>query len=57
MRSEALILDAVRTPDGRYGGVVASVRPDDLAAAPMRGLLVRQPAVDPAESEDFDLGW
>ncbi|MBP2018731.1 3-oxoadipyl-CoA thiolase [Symbiobacterium terraclitae] len=56
MRSEALILDAVRTPIGRYGGALASVRPDDLAAAAIRGLLARQPAVDPAEIEDVYLG-
>jgi acetyl-CoA acetyltransferase len=39
--TEALILDAVRTPIGRAGGALAEVRPDDLAAIPIRALLRR----------------
>ena len=39
--SEAWIVDAVRTPIGRHGGALASVRPDDLAAVAIGGLLER----------------
>ncbi|MGH8217923.1 MAG: 3-oxoadipyl-CoA thiolase [Steroidobacteraceae bacterium] len=42
----ALICDAVRTPFGRYGGALAAVRTDDLAAVPLRALIERHPAVD-----------
>ncbi len=44
----AYILDAVRTPFGRYGGALAGVRPDDLAAHALRALLERSPGLDPA---------
>jgi 3-oxoadipyl-CoA thiolase len=44
--AEAFICDAVRTPIGRYGGVLSSVRTDDLAAIPIRALLARHPDVD-----------
>ncbi len=44
--SEALICDAVRTPIGRYGGALSSVRTDDLGAVPMRALLARNPQLD-----------
>jgi 3-oxoadipyl-CoA thiolase len=44
--AEAFICDAVRTPIGRYGGVLSSVRTDDLAAIPIRALLARHPEVD-----------
>src|SRR5512143_4024252 len=53
--TEAWIIDAVRTPIGRHGGVLATVRPDDLAAAAIRALLERT-AVPPAEVEDVILG-
>jgi 3-oxoadipyl-CoA thiolase len=43
--SQALICDAVRTPIGRYGGALSSVRTDDLAALPIRALVERNPAV------------
>jgi len=43
--SEAFICDAVRTPIGRFGGALASVRADDLAAIPLRALLERTPAL------------
>src|SRR6187431_19091 len=52
---EAWIVEAVRTPIGRYGGALASVRPDDLAAAVLRGLVDRA-GVDPALVEDVILG-
>lgn len=43
---EAYICDAVRTPFGRYGGALASVRTDDLAAVPIRALVERNPTID-----------
>jgi len=52
----AYVLDAVRTPFGRYGGALAGVRPDDLAASTLRALLDRTPALDPAEIGDVILG-
>jgi acetyl-CoA acyltransferase len=52
----AYICDAVRTPFGRYGGSLAGVRPDDLAAVPLRALLARNPSLDPAAIDDVILG-
>jgi len=52
---EAVIIDAVRTPVGRHGGALASVRPDDLAAVPIRALLQRT-KLDPALVDDVILG-
>ena len=52
----AYICDAVRTPFGRYGGSLAGVRPDDLAATPLRALLARNPGLDPAAIDDVILG-
>lgn len=46
MTHEALICDAMRTPFGRYGGALASVRPDDLLAIPIRALMARNPNVN-----------
>ncbi len=54
--SEAFICDAIRTPIGRYGGSLASVRTDDLAAIPLRTLLARNPGLDPAAIEDVIMG-
>ncbi|MGV9886533.1 thiolase family protein [Streptomyces sp. NPDC003395] len=50
------IVDAVRTPFGRYNGGLADVRPDDLAAHALRSLLARTPALDPARIDDVYLG-
>jgi 3-oxoadipyl-CoA thiolase len=55
MAREALIIDAVRTPIGRHGGALASVRPDDLAAIPIRALMARS-GLDPALVDDVILG-
>ncbi len=52
---EAWIIDAVRTPVGRYGGALASVRPDDLAALVIRAIVERT-KIDPALIEDVILG-
>ena len=46
---EAYICDAVRTPIGRFGGALSSVRSDDLATIPIAALLRRNPQVDPRE--------
>ncbi|RMB81721.1 thiolase family protein [Streptomyces shenzhenensis] len=50
------IVDAVRTPIGRYNGALASVRPDDLAAHAIGALLGRTPGLDPARIEDVYVG-
>jgi acetyl-CoA acetyltransferase family protein len=54
--NDVYVLDAVRTPFGRYGGALAAVRPDDLAAHAVRSLLERSPDLDPAAVEDVILG-
>jgi acetyl-CoA acyltransferase len=53
---EAFICDAVRTPIGRYGGALASVRTDDLAALPIAALLARNPSLEPAAVDEVVLG-
>lgn len=50
------LVDAVRTPIGRYGGALAQVRPDDLAALVIRALIARNPQIDSAQIEDVILG-
>jgi 3-oxoadipyl-CoA thiolase len=52
----ALICDAVRTPFGRYGGALAAMRADDLAAATLRALIDRHPRLDPDAIDDVILG-
>lgn len=52
----AFICDAIRTPIGRYGGALASVRTDDLAAVPVKALLERNPNVDWSAIDDVILG-
>src|SRR5947209_1802452 len=54
--SSAYILDAVRSPFGRYGRGLAQVRPDDLAANVVRALLDRLPELDPSRVEDVLFG-
>ncbi len=51
----AVVVDAVRTPVGRYGGVLSSVRPDDLAALVIRSLVERT-GIDPARIDDVYFG-
>jgi 3-oxoadipyl-CoA thiolase len=53
---DAFICDAVRTPIGRYGGALASVRTDDLGAVPITALLQRNQALDPIVIEDVAYG-
>jgi len=50
------IVDYIRTPFGRYGGRLASVRTDDLAATPIRTLVERNPQLDPAALDDVAFG-
>jgi acetyl-CoA acetyltransferase family protein len=54
--SAAYVYEAVRTPFGRHGGVLADVRPDDLASLTLRALLERLPSLDPAAIDDVILG-
>ena len=53
---DAFICDGVRTPIGRYGGSLAAVRADDLAALPITALLARNPSVDPDAIDEVILG-
>lgn len=53
---EVVIVDAVRTPIGRYGGALKDVRPDDLAAHVIKGLLARNPQVPQEDIEDVLMG-
>ena len=54
--AHAFICDAIRTPIGRYGGGLSSVRTDDLAALPLRELMSRNPSVDWAKVDDVFMG-
>ncbi len=54
--TEAFICDAVRTPFGRYGGALAGVRADDLAAIPIAALVARNPSVDWKQVDDVYYG-
>src|SRR5215813_9465743 len=54
--NEAYICDAIRTPIGRYGGALASVRPDDLAALPLKALMERNKSVDWSAVDDVVYG-
>ncbi|MFP5593890.1 3-oxoadipyl-CoA thiolase [Kluyvera sp. 142486] len=54
--NQAFICDAVRTPFGRFGGTLASVRADDLAALPLKALIERNRGLDPARIDDVIYG-
>lgn len=54
--SEALIIDAIRTPIGRYAGALSAVRADDLGAVPLRALMARNPQVDWTAVDDVIFG-
>ena len=54
--NQAYICDAIRTPFGRYGGALSSVRADDLGAVPLRALMARNPQVDWAAVTDVIYG-
>src|SRR5947208_16406354 len=53
---DVFICDAVRTPIGRYGGALAQVRTDDLAAIPIKALVKRHPDVDWSALDEVELG-
>jgi 3-oxoadipyl-CoA thiolase len=53
---DAFICDAIRTPFGRYGGVLSSVRADDLAAIPIKALIERNPTVEWRAIDDVIFG-
>ncbi|WP_336320010.1 thiolase family protein [Streptomyces lavendofoliae] len=53
---DVYIVDAVRTPIGKFGGALSSVRPDDLAAHVVKALMDRTPALDPARLDDVYFG-
>ena len=52
---DVFVVDAVRTPIGWFWGALAGVRPDDLAAEVIRGLLARNPSLDPARVDEVYL--
>ncbi|OIN37482.1 3-oxoadipyl-CoA thiolase [Klebsiella pneumoniae] len=54
--NQAFICDAVRTPFGRFGGALATMRADDLAALPLKALLARNPGLDPSRIDDVIFG-
>jgi acetyl-CoA acyltransferase len=54
--TEAFICDYIRTPIGRFGGALSSVRPDDLGAVPLRALMERNAGVDWAAVDDVIFG-
>jgi 3-oxoadipyl-CoA thiolase len=56
MSQQAFICDAVRTPIGRYGGTLAGIRTDDLAALPIKALMARNGTLDWAQVEDIIYG-
>lgn len=54
--TDVFICDAIRTPIGRFGGALSSVRADDLAALPIKTLLDRNPGLDPEQVDEVILG-
>lgn len=54
--TDALIIDAIRTPIGRYGGALSKVRADDLGAIPIKALMERNPTVDWSKVDDVLYG-
>ena len=54
--TEAFICDYIRTPIGRFGGALSSIRTDDLAAIPLKALVERNPTLDCEAIEDVIFG-
>jgi 3-oxoadipyl-CoA thiolase len=54
--NDVFICDAIRTPVGKYGGVLSAIRPDDLAAIPMVEILKRNESIEPAAINDVIMG-
>jgi 3-oxoadipyl-CoA thiolase len=53
---DVFVVEAIRTPIGKYGGILSAVRPDDLLAQVIRGLLNRLPSIDPKDIEEVIAG-
>ncbi|HRE24055.1 MAG TPA: 3-oxoadipyl-CoA thiolase, partial [Bacteroidia bacterium] len=53
---QAYIVDGIRTPVGNYGGILSSVRPDDMAAHVIKELMARNSGLAPEKIEDVILG-
>lgn len=53
---DVFVIDALRTPIGKYAGSLSSIRPDDLAAEAIKALMARNPKLDPNQIEDVILG-
>jgi 3-oxoadipyl-CoA thiolase len=53
---DVFLIDALRSPIGKYGGALSSVRPDDMLAFVIRALIARHPSIDPAEIEEVIAG-
>src|ERR1700750_2313766 len=53
---DVFVIDAVRSPIGKYGGALSSVRPDDLLARVIKAILERNPSLDPSAIEDVIAG-
>jgi len=53
---EVFICDAIRTPVGKYGGALSAIRPDDLAAIPMKEIIARNPQIDTTAIDDVIFG-
>jgi 3-oxoadipyl-CoA thiolase len=56
MNKVALICDGIRTPIGRYGGVLSGIRTDDLGALPLKALMARHPTLDLGAIEEVYYG-
>ncbi|KAB2847139.1 MAG: 3-oxoadipyl-CoA thiolase [Melioribacteraceae bacterium] len=56
MKSESYIIDGIRTPIGKLGGSLSSIRADDLAAMTMKEILKRNPSIDPAQIDEVIFG-
>ena len=56
MNKDVFICDAIRTPVGKYGGVLSSVRTDDLAAIPLKAIIKRNPQINLNDVDDVILG-
>jgi acetyl-CoA acetyltransferase len=54
--NDVFLCDGMRTPFGRHGGILASVRPDDLAATALSALVARHPSLDPNFIDEVVLG-
>ena len=56
MKTPVYVIDIVRTPVGKFGGTLAAIRPDDLAAHVIQSILARNPNIDPAAIDEVILG-